>query len=686
MASKLQFYAQLAENTAKRISGSREEWTAFLRTAARLYKYPYEEQLLIYAQRPDATACAEYDLWNDTMGRYVRRGPKGIALIDNSGANAKLRYVFDVADTGGRRRSRTVNLWEYRQEHQETVSELLERSYDAEPSGDIAAQMEEAAIQLAGEYWTEHQREILENVPGSYLEEYDEYNIGVAFRSAAAVSITYTLMSRCGLDPDSFFQHENFLNVFDFNTPALTEQLGKAVSQISQDVLRQIEVSIKKYERDSAERTDERGRTDVPLGGRLPDPGSGSERGGEGSPADRNLGGAPEALSEGESAAGVHGTDFEREAVSAPGGDRQSGTGAHGSADAGAGESSGRDGGSEDGRHVQVGRDHEQLQGAGGGDHLQRPDLRLISSPAEESSGQFSLFPSEAEQIQRIDEAEGAQSSAFTVSQAEIDHILRLGSNTANARMKIVTEYSKHDKDYSGILRSIFHGGYGIETDEGPLAAWYEADGIHLIRGRDARYIINAQVISWEDAGGTALLEAMKEVKGYDPIPIGTYRGFDLSMTLENFGQQYVMTVNGKITTRVMLGNDARGNLIRIDNALNGIQNRLAEVEQRLKNVYAQMESAKEELGKPFPQEEELKAKAARLAELNVALNIDGQGQAEPIADAEETAEDHSDQEKAPPKVEPSSTPQLDPDEIAAACRSMCQSEPETQKDFEPEE
>ena len=255
MPTKAEMYAQMAEKVAVQLTGSWQEWAGFLTTAARLYKYPFHEQLMIYAQRPDATACAEYDLWNNRMGRYVRRGSKGIALVDDSGDRPRLRYVFDISDTGTREHSRTPWLWTLNEEHTAPVMAMLERNYDVS-GGDLAQQLADVAAKLAEEYWADHRRDILPIVDGSFLEEYDEYNIEVQFKSAATVSITYALMSRCGLEPEQYFSHEDFMPIFDFNTPAVIGALGTAVSQANQQVLRQIGVTIQNYERaKSAERS-----------------------------------------------------------------------------------------------------------------------------------------------------------------------------------------------------------------------------------------------------------------------------------------------------------------------------------------------------------------------------------------------------------------------------------------------
>ena len=220
MPTKAEMYAQMADKVATQLVGSWQEWTAFLTTAARLYKYPFHEQMMIYAQRPDATACAEYDLWNEKMGRYVRRGSKGIALVDDSGDRPRLRYVFDISDTGTREHSRTPWLWKLEERHMDSVTAMLERSYNVS-GNDLPQQLTDVAAKLAEEYWADHRWDILPIVDGSFLEEYDEYNIEVQFKSAATVSITYALMSRCGLEPEQYFSHEDFMPIFDFNTPAV---------------------------------------------------------------------------------------------------------------------------------------------------------------------------------------------------------------------------------------------------------------------------------------------------------------------------------------------------------------------------------------------------------------------------------------------------------------------------------
>ena len=500
MPNKLQAYAEQAERTARQITGSHLAWTAFLTTAARLYKYPYNEQLIIYMQRPEATACAEYDFWNEKMGRYVRRGSTGIALIDASGYKPRLKYVFDVSDTGGKENARRVNLWELKDAHTDSVSAMLERNYGVSGKSGLAEQFENVASQLASEYWRDHSRDILGIVADSYLEEYDDYNIEVAFKNAAAVSITYSLMSRCGMQPEDHFEHEDFFSIFDFNTPRTVAALGTAVSEINEQVLRQIEVTIRNYEREhSAERTAEHGeQPDLHDERRLPDP----------RPEDRGAGAAPQQVRadapevpEGASPHPLESDDLGGDPVSAPAGDRAGGAEPLRADDAEAGGGGWSDGSAESPRPNEMGGPDEHLQGAGRGSDSRGADLRITEHPAR--GGQLSFFPTEAEQITAIEEAESAQTPfAFSVSQAQLDHVLRLGGNADDARMVIAAAFQKQKsvEDVAALLQSTFHGGNGFKTPEGELSAWYAVDGIHIAPGRSAEYVRSAQVIAWQDA------------------------------------------------------------------------------------------------------------------------------------------------------------------------------------------
>ena len=414
---------------------------------------------MIYAQRPDATACAEYDLWNDRMGRYVRRGSKGIALVDDSGDRPRLRYVFDISDTGTREHSRTPWLWTMNEEHTAPVMAMLERNYDVS-GGDLAQQLADVAAKLAEEYWADHRRDILPIVDGSFLEEYDEYNIEVQFKSTAAVSITYALMSRCGLEPEQYFSHEDFMAIFDFNTPATVGALGTAVSQINQQVLRQIGVTIQNYERaKGAERSATHGKQpDLHEERRLPDPRP---------EAVRTAGEAPgqvrqdaQSVPEGTPAHPLQPAADEREAVPASSGDRRDREQPPGADDAPAGRVSGRDGGAESPRPDGLGGADEHLQGPGGGNFAGGTYQQLT----------LNLFLSEAEQIHKIDEAESVKTpSAFSMpkpaaqaepvrralTQADIDAAIQEWNGKIESKHAVVRYMRDHarEKDTAAWLR-----------------------------------------------------------------------------------------------------------------------------------------------------------------------------------------------------------------------------------------
>ena len=400
MPNKLQFYSEFAERTARQITGSYRSWTAFLATAARLYKYPYNEQLMIYAQRPNATACAEYDFWKDRMGRYVQRGSTGIALIDTSGYQPRLRYVFDVADTAPRDAARSFTLWEMRAEHEAKVCSMLTEQYDVPQDGGIIAQFERVADKLALEYWSEQKRDICDIIADSFLSGYDEDNIRMAFKTAASTSITYALMARCGFSPDGYFEPEDFMPVFDFNTPAAASVLGTAVSEISQRVLRQIEITVKRHERERrAERTEEHGeQPDLQDQRRISDPRPEPARE-SAEPAAWQVRTDAADVSPGASPDSLESDDPDGNAVSAPAGDRRSGEPEVGADDAGADDVGRSDGSAESSRPIEVGRSNEHLQGASRGSDPLGADLRITE-------------PVQGEQISFMPEAENVQTSS----------------------------------------------------------------------------------------------------------------------------------------------------------------------------------------------------------------------------------------------------------------------------------
>jgi DNA methylase len=271
LPSKTQTYADLASRQSQNVTESRENWKSFLETAGRLYKYPFDEQLMIHAQRPTAQAVAPIEVWNNLMNRYVKRGSKGIALLDMISGKAKLKYVFDYADTeSGRNNARRPFIWQMKPEHEQPVMDTLADNYDINNSDDIGTMLCGIAQNLSARYYDDNSRDIQYSIEGSFLEDYDEYNVEVAFRDAMTVSTAYALMTRCGVDPAEYIEDEDFQPIFDFNSTTAVYALGQAVSTATEEVLRDIELTIKKYER---ERTIENGRTDLQSERRLSDTG-----------------------------------------------------------------------------------------------------------------------------------------------------------------------------------------------------------------------------------------------------------------------------------------------------------------------------------------------------------------------------------------------------------------------------
>ena len=427
MPNKTEEYLALACKTADSFSRQWEHWAEFLITAARLYKYSYPDQLMIYAQRPDATACAEYDVWNNKMNRYVRRGSKGIALLDESGGYPRLHYVFDVSDTAPRRNALYPDLWQINDSLKEPVRSMLAENYGVY-SESFGQQLADVAGKLVQFYWDNNSSDILGIVDGSYLMSYDDAGRELQFKSAAAMGVTYMLLERCGLDPAGWFDEKDFQAVYDFTTPSAVYALGTAVSDCSREVLRQIERTVKttirrrniersqeEYEQQSELHEDRR------LFSAEPDLESAPEA------AEPVRQDAPE-LSDGAAPGGVQHDAAERDPVPAPVGGGTDGRKQDATADE---RTVGEKPGSGQGEKTDgVGAAHEQPESAGGGNDPDRADLQLNFLEA--------AVPTEAQQIESIDQAESEKSSsAFVLSQADIEKALRRGSNFENSKLRI---------------------------------------------------------------------------------------------------------------------------------------------------------------------------------------------------------------------------------------------------------
>ncbi len=433
MPSKTEEYLALAQRTANGLTRYWESWTDYLTTASRLYKYPFADQLMIYAQRPDATACADFDIWNNRMNRYVRRGAKGIALLDESSGFPRLHYVFDVSDTGVRRNSRDPEVWQYNDDLKQPVSEMLSKTYGI--SGErVSQQLADVAGKLVADYWDNNGGDIRAIVDGSLLMDYDEAGVEMQFKSVAAISVTYTLLERCGFEPAGWFDKDDFRAIHEFSTPDSVYALGAAVSDMSREVLRNIERTVKKtirrrnaersqyeYEQQERDLLDRRG-----LPAPEPDPEPAPEAAGQIRQAAPNVPERP-------SPSAVQHDAPEREPVPAPDGGgadgREPDAADHGAAsetEPGPGQREPADG---------VGATHEQPESAGRGTGADGADLQLSFFDAH--------IPTEAQQIEKIDRAESEKTpSAFVLSQAEIENELRRhGSGFAGGKQRIMALY-----------------------------------------------------------------------------------------------------------------------------------------------------------------------------------------------------------------------------------------------------
>ena len=433
MPSKTEEYLALAQHTANGLTRYWENWTDYLTTASRLYKYSFADQLMIYAQRPDATACASFDIWNNRMNRYVRRGSKGIALLDQSSSVPCLHYVFDVSDTGVRRNSRDPEVWQLGPDLVQPVSEMIAREYGVYHER-LSQQISDLTGKLVDSYWDNNSNDILDIVDGSFLMDYDEAGQEFQFKSAAAISILYTVLERCGLEPDGHFDRDDFQAIFSFSTPAAVYALGTAVSECSRDVLRNIERTVKttirrrnversqyEYEQQERDLLDHRG-----LSAPEPDPAPAGENTGQVRATAPDL---PDEASPG----AVQLDASVGNSASAPVGSGADGREPDAADHAGTAEA--EPGSEQRAASDGVGAAHEQPESTGRGTGDERADLQLSFFDAR--------IPTEAEQIESIDQAESEKSpSAFVLSQAEIENELRKhGSGFAGGKQRIMALY-----------------------------------------------------------------------------------------------------------------------------------------------------------------------------------------------------------------------------------------------------
>ena len=583
MPNKTEEYLALAQRTANGLTRYWESWTDYLTTASRLYKYPFADQLMIYAQRPDATACADYDIWNNRMNRYVRRGSKGIALLDESSGFPRLHYVFDVSDTGVRRNSRDPDLWQYNDDLKQPVSEMLAATYGI--SGErVSQQLADVAGKLVADYWDNNSEDIRAIVDGSLLMDYDEAGVEMQFKSAAAISVTYTLLERCGFEPDGYFDKDSFQAIYDFSTPDTVYTLGAAVSDISREVLRTVERAVKTtIRRRNNERSqheyEQQSELHADRGLSSPEPDSASAE----EPAGQVRQDAPE-LSETAAPGSVPHDAPEREPVPDP--DR---TGADRSSDEEAtdGRSAGEEPGPGQGEESDgVGTAHEQPTGAGRGSDSDGTDLQLSFLDA--------VIHTEAQQIEHIDRAESEKSpSAFVLSQAEIENELRKhGSGFQDGKQRIIELYQTqpdrklrakalakeygiggHSQDFlDGSSGFVNHDGKGLEFDHYPdhqkvTLSWTQVEKYIDLMIQSDRYLTDK-----EKEHRAAVQEAERQLPMLDGDAAAEYNALkeQYPNTLIGFelGGYFLFYDKDAITVKEVF----RSNLLSQENALGKVK------------------------------------------------------------------------------------------------------------------
>ena len=584
MPSKTEEYLALAQRTANGLTRYWESWTDYLTTASRLYKYPFADQLMIYAQRPDATACASFDIWNNRMNRYVRRGSKGIALLDQSSSVPRLHYVFDVSDTGVRRNSRDPEVWQYNDDLKQPVSEMLAATYGI--SGErVSQQLADVAGKLVADYWDNNGEDIRAIVDGSLLMDYDEAGVEMQFKSAAAISVTYTLLERCGLEPAGWFDKDDFQAIYNFSTPDSVYALGAAVSDMSREVLRNIERTVKttirrrnaersqyEYEQQERDLLDRRG-----LPSPEPDPEPAPEAAGQVRQA------APD-LPEGAAPSAVPHDAPVGELVPASDGGGADGREPDAADDGRTAEA--EPGPGQSAEPTDVGAAHEQPESAGRGTGDDGADLQLSFLDAP--------IPTEAQQIEKIDRAESEKTpSAFVLSQAEIENELRRhGSGFQDGKQRIIELYQTqpdrklrakalakeygiggHSQDFlDGSSGFVNHDGKGLEFDHYPdhqkvTLSWTQVEKYIDLMIQSDRYLTDK-----EKEHRAAVQEAERQLPMLDGDAAAEYNALkeQYPNTLIGFelGGYFLFYDKDAITVKEVF----RSNLLSQENALGKVK------------------------------------------------------------------------------------------------------------------
>ena len=548
--SKLQDIRDLAQEHAVSVSGSPRDWMDYMDTASRLYRYSFSDQLLIHAQHPEATACASLELWNEKMFRWVNRGARGIALLDETGQHTRLRYVFDISDTHMVAGGRSPYLWQMQEHQREEILTHLAEVYALEEKD--TATLQDALMAVAREMVSDNLEEYLDGleyaVEDTYLEDLDEVTIRSDFRQLATDSVYYMLSRRCGLDPMELLEEEDFMHITDYNRLSVLTFLGNAASQLSESILidigrtvhkisleearKEVEISNERnynnfttlmretknqdVENKKAENIENEGGTDygtdISSQGRLPVSESDRRRGRS---DDREIRDAAEDISEGTQEQPLSEPVPDREAEQPSGTDRESSTGENGQPD---GEITGEESGTGQGsRSDGMDSTHERTDGNSGREHLDGIGIQLVedtredglSKAEEEIASALSLpeYPTANEQRRQIEERAAAlYAGEIPIPESVVDEILRTGGNRAGSQLRIIYNFMSEQtpEEYTEFVKREYReGGKGFQIDGNEYSVWFDETGMQIAVGHTVTdQILDKAFLSWEDVSG----------------------------------------------------------------------------------------------------------------------------------------------------------------------------------------
>ena len=548
--SKLQDIRDLAQEHAVSVSGSPRDWMDYMDTASRLYRYSFSDQLLIHAQHPEATACASLELWNEKMFRWVNRGARGIALLDETGQHTRLRYVFDISDTHMVAGGRSPYLWQMQEHQREEILTHLAEAYALEEKD--TATLQDALMAVAREMVSDNLEEYLDGleyaVEGTYLEDLDEVTIRSDFRQLATDSVYYLLSRRCGLDPMELLEEEDFMHITDYNRLSVLTFLGNTASQLSESILIDIGKTVHKISLEEArkevENSNERNYnnfttlmhetknrdaetkkqenieneggtdygTDISSQGRLPVSESDRRRGRS---DDREIRDAAEDISEGAQEQPLSEPVPDREAEQPSGTDRESSTGENGQPD---GEITGEESGTGQGsRSDGMDSTHERTDGNSGREHLDGIGIQLVedtredgfSKAEEEIASALSLpeYPTADEQRRNIEERAAAlYAGEIPIPEEVVDEILRTGGNRKASQLRIIYNFMSEQtpEEYTEFVKREYRkGGKGFQIDGKEYSVWFDETGMQIAVGHTVTdQILDKAFLSWEDVSG----------------------------------------------------------------------------------------------------------------------------------------------------------------------------------------